>query len=74
MTTPIYKETKRVTEGKHRGYKIVVMLAPPDLIGFRFERTRKVYWTTIAACMDMAVRQEVVAKQLARKKARRSKK
>ena len=36
----------------HRGRRIVVTLAPGDVIGFRPERTRRTFWTTLSACSD----------------------
>jgi hypothetical protein len=71
MTTSIDKAVRRVTKGTHRGRRVVVTIDAPDMIGFRFAKTRTTYWTTIAACMDMAIRQEVAAAQLARKKAKK---
>jgi len=50
----------------HRGRRTVVTLAPGDVIGFRAERTRKTYWTSLAACMDMAIKQEVAALRAAK--------
>jgi UDP-3-O-acyl-N-acetylglucosamine deacetylase len=62
------KQVRRKTVAAHRGRRVVVTLAPGDVIGFRFERTRTTYWTSLAACMDMAVRQEVAASLRAKKK------
>jgi len=70
--TPLNKALSRRSIGTHRGRRIVVILAPGDVIGFRAERTRKVFWTTLAACADMAVRQQVLADRAA-KKAKRNK-
>ena len=65
--TPLNKAVKRRTMGPHRGRRIVVILDTGDVIGFRHERTRRVWYTTIAACMDMAVRQQTLADKAARK-------
>jgi hypothetical protein len=62
---------RRRTLAPHRGRRIVVILGPGDIIGFRAERTRRVFETTIAACMDMAVRQQVAADRATRKAARK---
>lgn len=69
--TPLNKQVSRRSIGTHRGRRMVVILAPGDVIGFRAERTRRVFWTTIAACADMAVRQHVLADRAAEKSAKR---
>lgn len=66
--TPLNREVSRRSVGTHRGRRMVVILAPGDVIGFRAERTRRVFWTTIAACADMAMRQQVLADRLAKRK------
>ncbi len=66
--TPLAKSLSRRTIGTHRGRRFVVILEPGDVIGFRPERTRTVFYTTLAACFDMAVRQHVAAKKAAKKK------
>ena len=68
--TPLNKSLSRRTTGTHRGRRFVVILEPGDVIGFRPERTRKVFYTTLAACFDMAVRQQVATDRLAKKKAK----
>ena len=71
--TPLNRPIARRSVGNHGGRRMVVILAPGDVIGFRAERTRRVFWTTIAACADMAVKQQVLADRAA-KKAKRNKK
>ena len=66
--TDLLKQLKRRSTGTHRGRRIVVILAPGDVIGFRAERTRRVFWTSLAACFDMAVRSEVLAVRAAKRK------
>ena len=68
--TPLNKSLSRRTISTHRGRRFVVILEPGDVIGFRPERTRKVFYTTLAACFDMAVRQQVLADRAAKKKAK----
>lgn len=68
--TPLNREVSRRSIGTHRGRRMVVILAPGDVIGFRAERTRRVFWTTIAACADMAVKQQVLADRLAKRKSK----
>lgn len=70
--TPLSKRLSRRTIGTHRGRRMIVILAPGDVIGFRAERTRKVFWTTVAACADMAMRQQVLADRAAKKLKRKT--
>ena len=65
--TSLTKQVRRKTVAAHRGRRVVVTLAPGDVIGFRFERTRTTFWTSLAACMDMAVRQEVASQRVKNK-------
>jgi hypothetical protein len=66
--TPLSKSLSRRTIGTHHGRRLVVILEPGDVIGFRAERTRKVFYTTLAACADMAMRQAVIAERAAKRK------
>ena len=66
--TDLNRPVSRRSIVPHRGRRIVVTLAPGDVIGFRPERTRRTFYTTLAACMDMAVRQAVLADRAARKR------
>lgn len=52
----------------HRGRRFVVTLEPGDVIGFRAERTRRTFYTTLAACFDMACRQQIAADKAAKRK------
>lgn len=69
--TPLSKSLSRRTIGTHRGRRFVVILEPGDVIGFRPERTRRVFYTTLAACFDMAVRQQVIADRAAKRKGKK---
>lgn len=69
--TPLNKTVTRRTISNHRGRRFVVILEPGDVIGFRPERTRKVFYTTLAACFDMAVRQQVIADRAAKRKGKK---
>lgn len=61
--TDINKPVRRHTTGRHRGLRFVVSIEPGDVIGFRAERKRRTFYTTLAACFDMAVRQQHSAKR-----------
>lgn len=69
--TPLNKTVNRRTVGTHHGRRFVVILEPGDVIGFRGERTRRVFYTTLAACFDMAVRQAVIADRVAKRKGKK---
>jgi len=66
--TPLTKKVVRRSVFPHRGRRFVVSLEPGDLIGFRPEITRRVFYTTLAACFDLAVRQAVIADRAAKRK------
>lgn len=66
--TDLLKAVRRRSMVAHRGRRIVVTIEPGDLIGFRAERTRHTFYTTLAACMDMAIRTEVMAARAAKRR------
>lgn len=72
MTTELQRPVTRRTASRHRGRRVVVTIAPGDVIGFREERTRKTYWITLGACFDMAVKIEVARLKEEKKKARKA--
>jgi len=72
MATELTKEVRRKSSGlgiNRRQY--MVTLAPGDTIGFRDLRTRKTFWTSLAACYAMAVRQEVAFEKSQKAKAKK---
>jgi hypothetical protein len=71
MTTMLNKAVKRKSVGYHRGRRFIVTLAPGDVIGFRAERMRKTFYTTLSACYDMAVRLHVFELKRLHKKEKR---
>jgi uncharacterized ParB-like nuclease family protein len=70
--TDLQKAVRRRTVGLHRGRRFVVVLEPGDVIGFRPERSRKVFYTSLAACFDLAVRQHAAAEKRAKAEARKA--
>lgn len=66
--TDLTKAVRRRSMVAHRGRRIVVSIEPGDVIGFRHERTRRTFYTTLAACMDMAVRAAVMADRAAKRR------
>lgn len=73
--TKLKKNLKRETEGtvyecgKRR--KLIVEVAPPDLVGFRPKGTKHTYWITAEAGYSMAVKAEVAARKRENRKPRR---
>jgi len=56
--------------GKQR--EIVVILRPPNVLGFRAKGCRKEYQLTAEGCYTMAVRAYVAAEKTAKRKAKRT--
>jgi hypothetical protein len=52
--------------------RFVITLAPGDVIGFRDLRSRKTYWTSLALCYAMAVRQTVAKERADARRAKQS--
>ena len=71
MTTVLSKPVRRrsLSFGVNRR-PFVVTLEPPDLISFRDAKTRRKFYTTLASCYALAVRQEVEAKRQEKAKKR----
>lgn len=72
--TPTTKPVKRLsTDSLGRfGRRLVVILGPGSLIGFREHGCRKVYTTTIGACASLAVKQTQAAARAAKAAARKA--
>lgn len=71
--TALLKRVQRSTTGTHRGRTFTVILEPGDIIGFRHHKRRKVYYTSLAACFDRAVKEDVAAEKAAKKAKRLAK-
>ena len=73
MTTPLKKTVARLSAhpGPNRK-QYVVTLEPGDVIGFRDARTRRTYWTSLAHCYAMAVRQTVAREKADKAAARKA--
>ena len=73
--TPLNKPVRRRTIGTaHGGRRLIVSLAPGDVITFREERTRREYLLSISGAYVYAVRLTVAkekAEKLAARKARK---
>lgn len=50
--------------GKDRGRRLVLELAPPDLIGFRVERSRRIVYIPASACYRYALELEARRRRL----------
>ena len=77
MATHLTKPVTRISRGKVREAgkprNIVVILRPPNVIGFRAKGCRKEYQLTTEACYTMAVRAEVTAAKRLKAKERAKK-
>lgn len=75
MPYPLKKKVKRETNGFIReagkNREIIVILEPPNLIGFRAKGCRRVYHLTVEVCYSLAVKCEVAAKRMEKKKAKK---
>lgn len=73
--TDLRKPVKRVSSGLVREQgkprEIVIILRPPNLIGFRAKGCRREYQLTAEACYTMAVRAHVMEQKKAKKKAKK---
>lgn len=70
--TPLTKPVKRASTGFGVNRRpFVVILDSPDLIGFRDRKSRRIWWTTLAACYALAVRQQVAADKAERARKRK---
>ena len=73
--TDLKKPVKRVSFGYVRELgrprEVVVILRPPNVIGFRAKGCRKEYQLTTECCYTMAVKADMLAKR--REKAKRKK-
>lgn len=72
--TPLKKSVTRLSDDSFGrfGRKLVVILGPGQLIGFREHGRRKVYTTTIGACAALAMKQIVAAERAAKVAARKA--
>lgn len=67
--TPLKKAVRRLSSGNGVNRRpFVVTLSPGDTIGFRDAHTRKTYWTSLASCYALAVRQTVAFEKVERAK------
>lgn len=67
---PVHRRTQSPYD--HQGRRVVVSILPGDVIGFRWERTRKTFVCSVNTLMRYTIRLHVEAER-AEKKARRKK-
>ncbi len=72
--TDLHKTVKRRSTGTFDRAHFVISLEPGDVIGFRRERSRKIFRITLAACYAMAVKAEVAAAKAAKMAAKKERK
>jgi hypothetical protein len=73
LTKPVRRVSGSLIHEQGRNRAIVVLLRPPNVIGFRAAGCRREYQLTIEGCYTMAVRAYVAAAQRERIKARKLK-
>jgi hypothetical protein len=77
MTTILKNPVTRISNGQVREAgqlrDIIVILRPPNVIGFRAKGCRKEYQLTTEACYTMAVRAHVQAERRDKQKQKRLK-
>jgi len=75
MATKLRKSVQRIScatireRGKNRD--VVVILQPPNILGFRLKGFHHTYYLTIEACYIMAVRAEIARIRAEKKKAKK---
>ncbi len=77
LKKPIYRESNGDIREAGQLRPIIIILQPPNLIGFRAKGCRKVYYLPVDACYSMAVKAEFAAmrrEKLKNKKMKRGKK
>lgn len=67
LNRPVKRRSRYQVDDRRR---VVVTLMPGDVIGFRLERTRRTWTTTLQACYQMAVRHTVAAERAAKRAGR----
>ena len=70
LRKPVRRRT--ATPYDHRGQRIVVSLEPGDVIGLRFERTRKTFRAPIKRLMQQVIQWNVDAERAAKRAARKA--
>lgn len=73
LLKPVARRTRCLAAGHGpEARRIVVSLEPGDVLGFRLERTRRVFTLAIADAYRMAVRVHVEAEKAAKRARRRA--
>lgn len=70
--TPLKKSVRRVSTGNGVNRRpFVIILEPGDVIGFRDVRTRRTYYTSLAYCYALAIKQTIAKERAERAKQRK---
>lgn len=72
MTTSFTKRVRRITDGEHRGRKLVVSLAPGDIIEIREAGRRTVETLTAGGAYDFAVQCRVNREKFIKKQQKKN--
>ena len=70
LTKPVKRNTNGLIREAGKLREVVVILRPPNVIGFRAKGCRKEYQLTTEICYNMAVKAEIAYKKKIKKNAR----
>ena len=73
LKTPLSRVSAGIVREAGKPREIVVILRPPNVIGFRAKGCRKEYQLTTEACYTLAVKAEVAAERRAKRKQKKAK-
>ena len=68
-TRPVKRETAGIVQGR----PVVIVIEPPNLIGFRLKGLRRIEYMTAEACYWWALKRRVNLEQLDKARARKAK-
>ena len=72
--TDLHKEIRRRTLDPydHQGRRVVISLLPGDVIGFRWERTRRTFTAPVNSLMRQVIKWTVETERAEKRKARKA--
>lgn len=71
LSKPVKRVSSATVREQGRPRQIVVILRPPNVIGFRAAGCRTEYQLTLEGCYTMAVRADIAARQKAKAQTRK---
>lgn len=73
LSKPVRRVSSATIREQGKARKIVVILRPPNVIGFRAAGCRREYQLSLEGCYTMAVRADVLARKRAKVMTRKQK-